>query len=70
MSETIKIPTAEVFFEQGGTYPELAVQFAKLHVKAALQAAAKNMVLIPHWKGGVIVDLNSIVNAYPDENIH
>jgi len=34
-----KIPTAEEFFEQGGTYPELAIKFAKLHVEAALKAA-------------------------------
>lgn len=38
-----KIPTAEKFFEQGGTYPNLAIAFAKLHVKAALKAAAKNV---------------------------
>ena len=29
--------TAEEFFEQSGTYPELAIEFAKLHVQKALE---------------------------------
>ena len=40
-----KTPTAEEFFEQGGTYPELAIKFAKLHVEAALKAANQKAII-------------------------
>lgn len=63
-----KIPTAEEFFEQDGTYPELAIQFAKLHVKAALEAAAENAVAKENpndfGTGEIWVDSKSILNAY------
>lgn len=41
-----KIPTAEDFFEQGGTYPELAIKFAKLHVEQALKEASEQAEII------------------------
>jgi len=39
------IPTAEEFFEQTGTYPELAIKFAQLHVEAALKAASEKATM-------------------------
>ena len=70
------IPTAEEFFEQGGTYPELAIEFAKLHVQAALQAASEkaetrlntNYSLdSDNWDYSV--DSSSILNSYPLDKI-
>lgn len=66
------ILTAEEFFEQSGTYPELAIKFAKLHVEKALKQASLNAKIIPDPYGEIrdkIVDQNSILNAYPLENI-
>lgn len=67
------IPTAEEFFEQGGTYPELAIKFAQLHVQAALQTASKNIkVDIDEYgnvKGYKETMQKSILDAYPLENI-
>jgi hypothetical protein len=64
------IPTAEEFFEQGGTYPELAIKFAKLHVKAALEAADKKAEQeIPEGFWDYAEDKNFILNAYSLENI-
>ena len=49
------IPTAEEFFEQGGTYPELAIEFAKLHVEACKKEISKstkiNLFVRPDRKG-------------------
>lgn len=75
-----KIPTAEEFMK--GCPPEKKevsarlVAFAKLHVKAALEAAADNsfcedtyigddMEVCSSWN----VNEESILNAYPEENI-
>jgi hypothetical protein len=44
-----KIPTAEEFFEKGGSYPELAIEFAKLHVTEALKEASKIAALEGKW---------------------
>lgn len=64
------IPTAEEFFEQGGTYPELAIKFTKLHVEAALKAIADKSESWRELKGGYQkVDKESILNAYPLKNI-
>ena len=75
-----KIPTAEEFFEQGGTYPELAIKFAKLHVEAALKEASEKANLYLHnsgWKHSsdiktvkchnydASINKDSILNAYP-----
>ena len=70
------LPTAEEFFEQGGTYPELAIKFAQLHVQAALQAASENAkCYVDHngeWVSSNVsskIKKESILNAYPLENI-
>lgn len=79
-----KIPTAEEFFisklnpnATGGLYKietdyaiKLGIEFAKLHVEAALKAAAENAIAIPSEEDiEEYVDKNSILNAYPLENI-
>jgi hypothetical protein len=77
------IPTIEEFFSseyQLLTYGymlnngETAVEFAKLHVKAALKAAAANAQAIEGWSTGfsgnaASVDKESILNAYPLCNV-
>lgn len=60
-----KIPTAEEFFEQGGTYPELAIAFAKLHVKAALEAAAENIKI----KQLSLLEIEEAINGYSAEKM-
>ena len=68
----MKIPTAEEFmnrpFGQRLDTQELMIEFAKLHVEAALEAASKNVEVngnIPQdW-----IDRQSILDAYPLENI-
>jgi hypothetical protein len=77
------IPTAEEFlkeYELGNTGKidiedarEAIIEFAKLHVEAALKAASENATTInkPKFKGDInyVVDGDSILNAYPLENI-
>ena len=68
-----EIQSAEEFFEQGGTYPELAVKFAKLHVKAALKVAYTKARIL-NYDGEIddknhYIDETSILNAYPLEKI-
>jgi hypothetical protein len=55
------IPKAEEFFEQSGTYPELAIEFAKIHVEAALKAAME-VTSIYDFR-------DEIKNSYPLTNI-
>ena len=63
-------------------YPEMMIEFAKLHVKAALEAAYKKADLKEEEKGdeqicfscndfgdSYVLDKNSILNSYPLENI-
>jgi hypothetical protein len=71
--------TAEEFLNQKlgktpiGILPEVLIEFAKLHVEAALKQAAHesecyNKAKFPgdeNW----VVDIESILNAYPLENI-
>lgn len=70
-----EIPTADEFFEQGGTYPELAIAFVKLHVEAALKTAAKGAKLrterppLTREEEYWVIDKQSILDAYPLENI-
>lgn len=50
------------------------VKFAKLHVEAALEAASENAEAIDGWStpfsgNSASVDKDSILNAYPEENI-
>lgn len=79
--EENKIPTAEKFFEdisEVNTKQEFIIlinrvkEFAKLHVKASLKAAAERGVIkktdaMPDAKR--YIDKNSILNAYPETNI-
>lgn len=71
-----KIPTAEEFAKKGGShimgYPVLtvdaAIEFAKLHVQAALEEARFNVDYY-ETDDGVIIKAESILNAYPLDNI-
>jgi hypothetical protein len=80
-----KIPTAEEFLntfnrkvndtlEQG--VQEAMIEFAKLHVKEALETASKKAKTKDEWEGNTgseycdtVVDRESIINAYPLDNI-
>jgi len=75
-----KIPTAEEFLkrDESGVYNEIdiihaMIEFTKLHVEAALKAASENATVNtePDYRGGEwsIVDTDSILNAYPLDNI-
>jgi hypothetical protein len=75
-----KIPTAKLFREtklmnssKPYTEEEIMIEFAKLHVEAALKQAAHesqcyNKTKFPGDKNWV-VDIESILNSYPLENI-
>jgi hypothetical protein len=74
----MNIPTAEDFFaehcvEIDSTVAKQMIEFAKLHVTAALNEAANaaDVTVIDVDITGVIwgVDVNSILNAYPLTNI-
>ena len=75
-----KIPTAEEFGEnllpRGITwyseFERMMIEFAKLHVKAALEAALKHVVIEYEQEEGSCshnIDPESILNAYPETNI-
>lgn len=68
------ISTAEEFcneklgFEEYGTdIPYFMIEFAKIHVKEALREASKNAECLPNYFD--CIDPQSILNAYPLENI-
>ena len=73
----MNIPTAKEFlsenFEGSAINPQILIEFAKLHVQAALEAAYYNsdVKVIDADMTGVIygVDSETILNAYPLENI-
>jgi hypothetical protein len=80
-----KIPTAEEFlnkykFKSGehignsdyDLMAQYAVEFAKLHVRAALEAAAENAKAFhqyPWTHNDPYVDVHSVISAYPESNI-
>ena len=81
-----KIPTAEEFLKEKGIDNKIVegvlVQFTKLHVKAALEAAAENARIKTEYYHeedvgrtrlremlDYEVNKKSILNAYPEENI-
>lgn len=80
-----KIPTAEKYFKEEfkiaqEVMPAIwydlklkAISFAKLHVKAALEAAAEKSKLdyLHHHVLGEQIEINkeSIIKAYPETNI-
>lgn len=77
--ETNKLPTAKEFYD--AHYSDDAVvmmrEFAKLHVKAALEAAsekAERKMTTSGWcnacnRGTTYINENSILNAYPENLI-
>jgi antirestriction protein len=75
--EENKIPTAEEFWIEnnanGVWHSNILVEFAKLHVKAALKAASENAVAkenpADYGTGEILVDENSILNSYSLDNI-
>ena len=75
-----KIPTALEFLNEAQTNPskgwtahKVMIEFAKLHVEAALQEASVSAMAYEEKdrRGGVwcFVDEDSILNSYPLENI-
>lgn len=50
-------------------YIHRMIEFAKLHVEAALKEASKNGSIIPTARNGHYINKNSILNAYPLDNI-
>ena len=75
------IPTTEEFYQHaiddkniGDDITDLLNAYAKLHVEAALKAASNNSkvshpYVYEHTDFSYKVDKNSILNAYPLENI-
>lgn len=75
-----KIPTADEFLEKNIDYDlpqdcyndveRAMIEFAKIHVEAALKAAASDAYTkdVP-FSNDVEVDQESILTAYPSENI-
>jgi hypothetical protein len=72
------VPTAEEFIVIYNSKPQkdsLMVAFTKLHLEAQKVAIVQNVTTInePHWSGeqedDIIVDKDSILNAYPLENV-
>lgn len=70
------IPSKEYGFENGRIIEphdtiKAMIEFAKLHVKSALEAAANNAKIKYDFydEMAAYVDSQSILNAYPDENI-
>jgi hypothetical protein len=72
-----KIPTAEQFLKENNVVgmtdllTPMMIEFAKLHVEAALKEASQNARLKEleiHLSDGS-VDKDSILNSYPLENI-
>lgn len=69
------IPTAEEFiiiYNSSNQKDSLMVAFAKLHVRAALEAAYENVEINDydeHKQYSSHVDKDSILNAYPLTNI-
>ena len=71
-----KIPTAEEFlinknmpgFAKHTVFTDYMIEFAKLHVKEALQKAYENADL-EYYGDEVCYNKDSILNAYPLENI-
>jgi hypothetical protein len=71
-----KIPTAKLFREtklmdssKPYTEEEIMIEFTKLHVEAALKEASEDVELETYGNFGNSVNKDSILNAYPLENI-
>jgi hypothetical protein len=65
-----KIPTAEEFCDQYDwensslDIPKVLIEFAKLHVEAALKAAAENVQTNYFYTEDDPIDKDSILNSY------
>ena len=73
---TNKIPTVEEFYKQTtgcimnhGDIKKAMIEFAKLHVEAALEEANRKVIVTYYYDEGIRVNKDSILNAYPLENI-
>lgn len=71
-----KIPTWEEMESSGkyDDYGSMARAYTKLHVRAALEAAADNAKIVSEkyaamFKEYYHIESDSILNAYPEENI-
>ena len=81
-----KIPTAEEFLGKNIDYvlekdckedvKQAMIEFAKLHVEAALKEASEKARTKDIWEGNTgseycdtVIDTDSIINCYPLENI-
>lgn len=64
-----ELPTAREFLAKYNppTIGDAMIEFARMHVKAALKSAAESEEL--NFKDKYWVDQDSILNAYPDELI-
>lgn len=69
-----KLPTAEEFLlnelnkETPKSIQDVLIEFAKLHVEAALKAASETEVLYLR-NGNAYTDEKAIINSYPLTNI-
>lgn len=63
-----KIPTAREFYDshESDDTVVMMIDFAKLHVEAALKEAAKN---VTHYEDTVDINKQSIIKAYSLNNI-
>lgn len=73
-----KIPTANELFEQYHGFEadsssrdiiSLMIEFAKIHVEAALKQASKKAICIEYMEGEYDVKTDSILNSYSLDNI-
>ena len=76
-----KIPTAEEFLtisdefevletrKQEEVVTKTMIEFAKLHVEAALKEANRKVIVTYYYNEGIRVNKDSILNAYPLTNI-
>lgn len=77
-SKILKLHNKTIFYNEGDldklekNITKKLIKFAKLHVKAALEKALENAELdrdAGQDLNGISVNKESILNAYPDENI-
>ena len=66
-----KIPTAKDFWDDNtfNDHEEALIEFAKLHVEAALEEANRKVIVTYYYDEGIRVNKDSILNAYPLTNI-
>ena len=69
-NEFLKDSNLKVVFNSGPPNLEtIMIEFAKMHVKAALKAAAENVFTDCDEDNNIIADKGSILTAYPESNI-